>query len=99
MKEKHMTYNELKESANLSTTIYQWKKNSAREATRTPSLKSIEKICDFFQISMAYFFADTDNERLSVKYLELMSQVKLLKEKELDIVIQLVKTLNEKTKI
>lgn len=40
LKEKHLTLNALKESTSISTTVYQWKKNAKRDATRTPSLKS-----------------------------------------------------------
>lgn len=54
LKEKHLTLNALKENTSISTTVYQWKKNAKRDATRTPSLRSIEKICAFFKISLSY---------------------------------------------
>ena len=59
LKEKHLTLNALKENTSISTTVYQWKKNAKRDATRTPSLRSIEKICAFFKISLSYFFAES----------------------------------------
>lgn len=96
LQEKHITYNELKESANLSTTIYQWRKTGKRDATRMPSLKSIEKICDYFGVTLSYFFAGTDKERLSIKQKELMSQIKLLDEEELALTTALIKMLNQK---
>lgn len=48
LKEKHMSMNALMKETEISTTMYQWKKNASRDATRSPSLKSIEKICQFF---------------------------------------------------
>ena len=95
LKEKHMTYNELKENTSLSTTIYQWKKNRKRDATRTPSFKSIEKICAFFKISLSEFFATTEEELYSVKQKELLIQIKKLSERELEMVMNFVKMLNE----
>ena len=56
LKEKHMSMNALMKETEISTTMYQWKKNASRDATRSPSLKSIEKICQFFGISLSYFF-------------------------------------------
>lgn len=49
LKEKHMSMNALMKETEISTTMYQWKKNVSRDATRSPSLKSIEKICQFFR--------------------------------------------------
>ena len=56
MKEKGITNYQLKEEAEISNTIYQWRKNATRDKTRVPSLRSIEKICDYFGVSLAYFF-------------------------------------------
>ena len=64
MVEKGITKYQLKENADISTTIYQWKKNASRDKERTPSLKSIEKICDYLGVSLSYFFAfDQDTQR------------------------------------
>ena len=57
MLEKGISVYQLKENAEISTTIYQWKKNAKRDETRTPSLRSIEKICDYLGVSLAYFFS------------------------------------------
>ena len=43
--EKGISVYQLKENADISSTIYQWKKNATRDRNRTPSLRSIEKIC------------------------------------------------------
>ncbi len=96
LKERHLSYNALKENSNISTTIYQWKKNDKRNATRTPSLKSIEKICDFFGISLSYFFADTDKEKLEVKQLELLEEISKLNKNEIDAVMTIIRLLSEK---
>lgn len=50
LKEKGISKHELKENADISSTIYQWRKNAKRDADRTPSLKSIEKICNFINV-------------------------------------------------
>lgn len=44
MREKGISNYESKENSDISTTIYQWKKNATRDKTRVPSLRSIEKI-------------------------------------------------------
>lgn len=85
LKEKHLTLNALKENTSISTTVYQWKKNAKRDATRTPSLRSIEKICAFFKISLSYFFAESKEEQL--------------KERELDAIENIVDLLREKGNI
>lgn len=57
MQEKGINKYQLKENAEVSSTIYQWRKNAARDKDRTPSLRSIEKICDFLGVTLAYFFS------------------------------------------
>lgn len=39
MEEKRISKYALKENTEISSTIYQWRKNTARDATRTPSLR------------------------------------------------------------
>lgn len=69
IEEKHITNYQLRENAEISSTIYQWRKNTKRDATRTPSLRSIEKVCDFFQVSLGYFFTfDKAEQRVAVRY-------------------------------
>ena len=57
LEEKHISLYKLKENAEISTTIYQWKKNTKREATRLPSLRSLEKVCGFLGVSFSFFFS------------------------------------------
>lgn len=67
MREKGVTQYKLKEDADISSAIYQWRKNAKRDATRTPSLRSIEKICEYFGVSLAYFFSFNEQERRQYK--------------------------------
>ncbi|MFQ9737543.1 MAG: helix-turn-helix domain-containing protein [Christensenellaceae bacterium] len=55
MEEKRISKYALKENTEISSTIYQWRKNTARDATRTPSLRSIERVCEFLGVSLSYF--------------------------------------------
>ena len=57
MLEKGITKYQLKENADISSTIYQWRKNATRDKDRIPSLRSIEKICNYLGVSLSYFFA------------------------------------------
>ncbi len=88
-KERHMTLGALMDNADLSTTIYQWRKTENREAKRTPSLKSIEKICDFFGISLSYFFADKE-EQLTVRQSEIANELKNLNKEETEAIANLI---------
>lgn len=96
LQEKHMNYNQLIDNADISSTIYQWKSSRSRDATRCPSLRSINKICDFFGITLSYFFADTPEERTNVKQLEVMKLVDKMTEEQLDAMTTVAKAiLNE----
>ncbi len=88
-KERHMTLGALMDNADLSTTIYQWRKTENREAQRTPSLKSIEKICDFFGITLSYFFAD-EEEQLTVRQSEVANKLYKLDKDETEAVARLI---------
>ena len=85
LKEKHMSMNALMKETEISTTMYQWKKNASRDATRSPSLKSIEKICQFFGISLSYFFAENESEENEVKTRELIAMLSRLNKAQLDV--------------
>lgn len=67
MLEKGISAYELKENAKTSSAIYQWRKNTARDTDRTPSLRSIEKICDFFGVTLSNFFVFDEKEQRTVK--------------------------------
>lgn len=96
LKEKHMSMNALMKETEISTTMYQWKKNASRVATRSPSLKSIEKICQFFGISLSYFFAENESEETEVKLRELVSMLERLNKEQLDVLTDFLKAFTEK---
>ena len=93
LKERGMTLNQLMKSSGISTTIYQWQRNASREATRVPSLKSIEKICNFLGISLSYFFASDEQERKSAKTTTLCDIIKNFNESEVDALIAVAKAI------
>ena len=76
--EKGISVYQLKENADISSTIYQWKKNATRDRNRTPSLRSIEKICDYLGVSLSYFFAFDEDTQTDVKNKELTEAIKKL---------------------
>ncbi len=63
IKEKHITQYQLSENADISSTYYQWKKNTKRDENRMPSLRSVEKVCNFLGVSLAYFFTMDEDEQ------------------------------------
>lgn len=75
MQEKGITKYQLKENLEISSTIYQWRKNATRDKDRTPSLRSIEKICEFFDVTVAYFFSFDLEERKEVANKELYNSI------------------------
>ena len=87
LKERGMTLNQLKDGSGISTTIYQWQRNASREATRVPSLTSIEKICNFLGISLSYFFASDEQERKSAKTTTLCEIIENFNDSEIDALI------------
>lgn len=93
--ERHLTMGSLMDNAEISTTMYQWKKNRNRDATRYPSLKSIEKICNSLDISLSYFFAVDKSNELNVKQKEVANSLLLLNEKELSLIDQMIQMLIE----
>lgn len=91
MKEKGISNYELKENAEVSSSIYQWRKNAARDKDRTPSLRSIEKICEFFGVSLAYFFAFDLTERKNIANNELYDLICSLNEEQINLISSVVK--------
>ncbi len=91
MREKGITGYQLRENADISSTIYQWKKNARRDKDRTPSLRSIEKICEYFGVSLAYFFSFDRAERLNSKVSELADVALSLNEEQLDLLLAVAK--------
>ncbi len=93
MKERGKTNYELKENSDISTTIYQWKKNATRDKERVPSLRSIEKICDYLDVSLSYFFAFDKDTQLKVKNKELFESIENLNTEQKKVIELLIKQL------
>ena len=86
LKQRDKTNYALKEETGISSTIYQWRKNTAREATRSPSLRSIEKVCDFLGVSLSYFFAFSDEEKIKYRVKEMAEKLNVLSEEQFYVV-------------
>lgn len=71
-------------------------KRQPRDATRSPSLKSIEKICQFFGISLSYFFAENESEENEVKTRELIAMLSRLNKAQLDVLTDFLREFTEK---
>ena len=93
LEQKNMPMSALMDNADISTTVYQWKKNRNRAATRTPSLISIIKICNYFGISLSYFFASNREEEMSVKQRETADKLMQLNEDELSAINSVIDVL------
>lgn len=91
MKEKGISNYELRENAEVSSSIYQWRKNATRDKDRTPSLRSIEKICDFFGVSLAYFFAFDLDERKNISNKELYDAICDLNAEQIKLITSVIK--------
>lgn len=91
MIEKGITRYQLKENIEVSSIIYQWKKNPKRDESRIPSLRSIDKICSFFGVSLSYFFAFDKDEEKSVLQKELSAEISKLNEDQIRIIENLVR--------
>lgn len=90
MKEKGITNYQLKENADISSTIYQWRKNAKRDESRTPSLRSIEKICDYFGVSLSYFFSFNEGQQKDIKDKELYKRICRLNYDQVNILNNLI---------
>lgn len=93
--EKGISVYQLKENADISSTIYQWKKNAKRDKNRTPSLRSIEKICDYLGVSLSYFFAFDEDTQTDVKNKELTEAIKKLNKDQIHVLELLIKEFNK----
>ena len=91
MVEKGITKYELKENTDISTTIYQWKKNATRDKERIPSLRSIEKICNYLGVSLSYFFAFDKEMQREVKLKELIDLLDELSYEQITVLEQVIK--------
>ena len=93
--EKGISVYQLKENADISSTIYQWKKNATRDRNRTPSLRSIEKIRDDLGVSLSYFFAFDEDTQIDVKNKELTEAIKKLNKEQIHVLELLIKEFNK----
>lgn len=93
MEEKGISDYKLKQNTDVSTTISQWRKNPTREKNRIPSLRSIDKICEFFDISLSYFFAFDHNTQRDIRTQELAADIEELTDDQISIIEKLVKEL------
>ena len=93
--EKGISVYQLKENADISSTIYQWKKDATRDRNRTPSLRSIEKICDYLGVSLSYFFAFDEDTQTDVKNKELTEAIKKLNKEQIHVLELLIKEFNK----
>lgn len=91
MVEKGITKYQLKENVDISTTIYQWKKNAARDKDRMPSLRSIEKICNYLGVSLSYFFAFDQETQRKIKDDTIVEMVRNLTDEQVRILEELIK--------
>ncbi len=90
-RKRHMSLGALMDNAELSTTIYQWRKTKNRDTTKTPSLKSIEKVCKYLNISLSQFFAD-EEEELTIRQQTVSNKLKQLNDDELGAIENLIET-------
>lgn len=91
MQEKGINKYQLKENAEVSSTIYQWRKNAARDKDRTPSLRSIEKICDFLGVTLAYFFSFSNAEQNNTRILEIANSLCDMSKEQLKVLELIIK--------
>ena len=75
MREKHITSYELRENAEISTTVYQW---------------SIEKICDYLGVSLAYFFSFEHDDQTDVQNSELYRAIVSLTDGQKNAVCEII---------
>ena len=90
MQERGITKYQLKENADISTTIYQWKKNAKRDEDRIPSLRSLEKICDYLGVSLSYFFSFNKDDQLAIKKSELANSIDQLNTEQINLLEKLI---------
>ena len=76
----------MKEDTGISSTIYQWRKNSTRDATRIPSLRSIEKVCEFLEVSLSYFFSFTYEDKVQYRVKELEEKLSRLNNEQFNVI-------------
>ena len=77
------------ESGVDQSTISAWYKKG-----RSPSVSSLEKICDAFNITMSQFFSDSDSPvTLALDQQEMLENWSALSKKQKEIVLELIKNM------
>lgn len=93
MLEKGLTKYNLRENAEVSSTIYQWRSNATRDKDRTPSLRSIEKICAYLGVSLSYFFAMDKETQKQIHNEDLYKKIQLLTDEKKDAIERMINVL------
>lgn len=77
-----------------SGTVTNWFKRHS-----TPTIECLEKLCDAFGITLSKFFSIEENKTIELSPIqkECLSEFDILDEKIKDNIIQLMKSINEKT--
>ena len=91
MQEKGISKYELKENADISSTIYQWRKNATRDKDRVPSLRSIQKICEYLGVSLSLFFAFDKESQRNVRNREIIDMLENITDEQAKILEELIK--------
>ncbi len=88
--EKQFTAYQLQNNADISS-YYQWKKNTKRDENRMPSLRSVEKVCNFLGVSLAYFFTMNPEEQRTKRCTDLAEEISKLTDNQILIMEKIVK--------
>lgn len=76
------------------TTVYSW----YNEQNYQPSRKTIEEICEVFQITLAEFYSGIDMDTLASKEVVLVEAFRKVPEERRDQVIEIVKSFSKDKK-
>ncbi len=96
LEEKGISNKKLKQNPEVATTVIQWRKNPTREKNRVPSLRCIEKLCNYLGVSMSYFFAFDRQKQKSVRARELSAKIEELSDNQIAIIEEIVKEFGKK---
>ena len=70
------------------TTVYSW----FNEQNYQPSRKTIEEVCEVFEITLAEFYSEIDMDRVSAKEIVLLETFRAVPEEQKNQVIEIVKS-------
>lgn len=90
-KEKGISIFKLTELAGLSeNTIYNWYNKGSK-----PTIEALKAVCDVFNVSLSYFFAETINESISAQEDELLTLFRALTPAQKELYKKLLIELNK----